>query len=337
MELTTKDIIDRDYPADWEPILPMPPIKENPIYSELPANDLDPVYTDPVVYLDPVKTLKPDLLTNYSGIVLDYNTGHPVPNATVELYSNGSRLNTTKANYSGEFSFASPAGDTLIISSAEYETDSTRAGVYENQNFYIAQLTRNIKTIDPVILPPGTTKKNNTWLWIAAAAAVVASQQKKQVGKIDTGSVMAVGLGAVFFLGLDTIKKILLELGIGQTQEGQDYDNQVSNPGSFWSPSFWKTGGANTKILTEATCIRINDQIVNAFSMWNDNEAAVIAAFKQMTTQSQLSYFAERFASYQGMDLLKWLKGSDVWPDDRLSVKEISIITDYFKALPKYR
>lgn len=336
MDLTTNDIV-KDYGQDYPPVeyLPLPPVKINPVIE--PVQTFDPgVKTDPVQTMDPVN-VRPDVVSNYSGIVLDYNTGNPVPYVTVELYSNGSKVNATKANALGEFSFTSQYGDTIYFSSAEYESDSVKASIYENQNFNIAELRRNVKTIDPVVLPPGTTKKNNSWLWLAAAAAVVVSQQKKQVGKIDTGSVVAVGVGALMFIGLDTIKKFLLELGIGQTKEGQDYDDQVSDPGSFWSPGFWKTGGAGTKLLTEATCIRINDQIVNAFGMWNDNEAAVIAAFKQMQTQSQLSFFAEWFARVQGMDLLKWLKGSDIWPDDRLSVKEISIITDYFKGLPKYK
>jgi len=148
---------------------------------------------------------------------------------------------------------------------------------------------------------------------------------------------MMIGTGLFLFLGFDTLKKFLNELGFGQSQEGHEYDNEVSDPGSPWSPLFWKTGPAGTKLLTVAYCQQLAKEIDDCFSPWGDDEAAVTAIFKRFTTQSQLSFYVDWVNKNIGVDLLKWLKGSDVWPNDRLSVKEISVITEYIKSLPKYK
>lgn len=267
----------------------------------------------------------------YSGTVVN-EINEPVPGASIYLLLNGEKIAGVVADSNGNFSVTAQQQPTsIVISSTGYVAWEWTADPAQN----IYQLKIDVKDLDPVDLPPGK-KANYSWLALLLLIPLL-KEEKKKVGKIEMSTVLAIGAGLGIVLGFDTIVKILRELGIGQTKEGQDYDDQVSDPGSFWSPAFWKTGGAGTKILTNADVISINDQIINAFHWYNDDEAAVTAAFKRMHYQSQLSYFADWFAGYQGQDLLKWLKGSDIWPDDRLSVAHIAEITNYFKQLPKYR
>jgi len=298
-------------PKEFEELEPVSPLDE-PLFS-------DPIDNSPVLYKQ----------YTYSGQVVDqYNNG--IPGASVFLTVDGNKVAGQVADSKGYFSITVLSqADSIVISSAGYKPWQWPASFEQ----HVFELEPDVKDLDPVVIT--ADKKNYSWLLLLLLIPLL--KEEKKVGKIDLSTILAIAAGLGVVLGFDTIIKILRELGIGQTPEGHDYDDQVSDPGSFWSPAFWKTGPSGTLLLKQVDIISINDQIVDSFSIWGDNEAQVIAAFKRMKTQSQLSFFADWFAGYQGMDLLKWLKGSDIWPDDRLSVKEISVITNYFKQLPKYK
>lgn len=299
-----------------------------------------PILQDDVVLLPPPKDIFAANALPYSGIVLDSTDGNPVAGATVYILSNGVKVGGGMTGNDGAFYFEVQPSDRIEISHASYLPTAVKASIYQNENFYIAELKRNEKDLPPVLLPPGTpSKKSDLWFFLALGTAYAVEQSKKKtVGKIDVGTVTAVGLAAVMFIGLDTLKKFLLELGIGQTPEGNQYDENVSNPNSFWSPLFYQKAPAGSLLLTSASCQWLWDEINDSFGTFGDDEARIFAAFKGLKTQSQLSFFSWWVQQNKGVDLLKWLKGTDYGPfGDHLSVKEIAVITDYVKKLPKYK
>lgn len=272
-------------------------------------------------------------LTIFTGVVLDYDNGSPVAYATIQLFKDGNNTGATAADINGRFAIKAVAADTLQISSAGYQTNEVAADIYDGQNYSIIEMRKDVKEIDPVVLPPGT-RSNINWLWLLPVAYFVTKE--KAVGKIDTSTVLTVGLGVMLLKGFKLFDGILEGLGLSQSQAGHDYDEQVSNPNSFWSAAFWKAAPAGSKLLKTADMQNMKDAIEDAFGVFGDDEAKVIGVFKSLQTQSQLSFFADWFQQQTGNDLLKYLKGTDYWPNDHLSVQEISVITDYIKRLPKY-
>jgi len=138
---------------------------------------------------------------------------------------------------------------------------------------------------------------------------------------------------------LSSIDRIFQGLGISQSEAAASLEAMKRDPGSFWNGQYWRnvskrTPGGLVKILTNAAVNDLWASLNKAFGYFNDDETAVIAAFrKHIRTQTQLSYFSEWVAKNAGVDLLTWLEGSG-YPNDRLSAEEIDIITQYVKKLP---
>lgn len=144
--------------------------------------------------------------------------------------------------------------------------------------------------------------------------------------------------GAIFLFGFPLLKQTMEGLGIWRSKEEKNFDNQQSDPGSFWNPQFWRTGGDGTLLLTDAACNWLYNEIYDSFSLINDDESRIYAAFKTLRTQSQLSWFAHWVQTRKGMDLLDWLIGSKYGPvGDHLSAAEVYNITQYINKLPKYK
>jgi len=308
------------------------PTKETPIDIG-PTKDVLPIEGD--IY-PPGKLIA----IPYTGVVLDKQSGEPIPGASVYLYSAGSPIAGQATNSKGEFYLTTDIdGNQINISHASYKPSTVKAAIYRNENFYIAELERDEKELPPVKLPSGTSGNNNMWLLLLLAGAVLAvNSDKKKVGKIDMSTLLLIGAGGAMLLGFDTIKKLMESIGLWKSKDEKDFDENTSNPDSMWSPLFWTKGGTNTLILTNSFCNWLYDEIYDSFGVFNDDEARIYAAFKQLKTQSQLSYFSYWVQQNKGTDLLEWLIGGKYGPvGDHLSVSEIKVITDYVSKLPKYR
>lgn len=304
--------------GDFVPIRVLEPVKENPI---LPADDGGGGMVKFRAF-------------NYSGRVQDSVTGEPISGASVSLINGGQIIQRVFANNKGEFSVSMEGPAEIIeVTAAEY----TGWDFPASEQQHVFELERKVKDLPPVLLPGGGS---NSWLWLAllGGVAIYDQSQKKKVGAVDKNTVLVVGLGAALFMGFGVIKNILEGLGIFQSQDGKDYEDHLSDPGSFWSPEMWKKGPAGTLIITEAGCQHLFSEIYNSFSPFGDDEARIYAAFKTLKTQSQLSYFAWWVREKHGVDLLRWLHGGNVGPiGDNLSVAEIAVITDYFNKLPRWK
>lgn len=144
--------------------------------------------------------------------------------------------------------------------------------------------------------------------------------------------------GIITLVAFPMVRATMENLGLWQSKEGKDFDNQQTDPGSFWNPKFWESGPDGTLLLTEASCSWLYNEIYDSFNWYNDDESRIYAAFKALKTQSQLSYFSHWVQTRKGMDLLDWLIGGKYGPvGDHLSAAEVYNITEYISKLPKYK
>lgn len=154
--------------------------------------------------------------------------------------------------------------------------------------------------------------------------------------KIDKNTVITVGAIIGLLYGAKLLKNIFEFLGISQTQEGQNYEQNLSNANSYWNGQYWQKQGPGTRLIKEAGCEYLYNEIYDSFNWYDDNETRIYAAFKTIIkAKSQLSYFSWWLQTKKNMDLLRWLHGSNYGPfGDHLSVEEIQVIDDYVKTLP---
>lgn len=325
--------------SDWDEIGKMAPIDIGTDIQDGDVIVLPPIKDYPAD--GPVKDprdLEPKLpfrAWTYQGTVKDQVSGEPIPGATVAFFQGGAKIYQVIADSKGMFYVTiDEQPDTISITAAEFHPWSWPASEQQH-NF---ELERKVGELPPVLVP-GSGNNNNMLLLLLLGAVVISQTDgKKKVGKVDTSTVLTVGAGLALVVGFSTIKKLLESLGIFQSQDGKDYEDLLSDPGSFWNPGFWKAGPVGTLILTTGSCEWLYNEIYNSFSVWGDDENRIYAAFKQLKTQSQLSFFSDWVQSNKGTDLLRWLHGSNVGPvGDHLSVSEIAVITDYFKKLPKFK
>lgn len=285
--------------------------------------------------IDPDKDHEPIKfpVTFYYGEIKDKETGEPIPGATIEFIgSDGKLIYRKMSDANGYFEFSTEIQpETIVITATEFNGMKFPA----SSDQHLFNLVRIKKELEPVLVTSG--KKN--YLWIALLGLfIIAASSKKKIGKIDQKSILTIGLAVLMIFGFSTLKKFFEGLGIFQSKEGKEFDQEISDPGSFWNPGFWQKGGSGTLILTDAACEWLYNEIYNSFSIWGDDEKRIFSAFKTIKTQSQLSYFSYWLMQKKNIDLLKWLKGSDWGPvGDHLSVDEISVITTYIKQLPKYK
>jgi len=268
----------------------------------------------------------------YSGRVLNSTTGEAIPNATISLSAPVALLpQKTIADSNGYFSLnttIAPGSNVYVeISSAGYQTAVFPASQYQN----VFELEPNIITLPDVVV----TSENKFPWWIVLAAAPFVLKKQKKVGKVETGTVIAIGAGLFLLKGFGLFNDLLEAVGLQDSEETKALDASASNPASPWSPNFWKSGPTGTFLLTAAAMENMLSDLKSAFGWFNDDEAKAIAVFKQLKTQSQLSFFSDWFKLKEGADLLYWLRGTG-YPNDRLSDAETQQINAFILKLPKY-
>lgn len=192
---------------------------------------------------------------------------------------------------------------------------------------------------DPLVY---LTKTGNNFLPIALAGlALLAVTEDKKIGAANTGKNNLINAGLLIGGGYVLIKAIgiadnLLELlGLQKSVETRTLDFASTDPNSFWNPNFWRQFSNWNYALTANQARSIISQLKSAFSWFNDDEAAAIAALKQLKTQSNLSYISYVFSADEGKDFLTWLRG-DAYPNDRLSDAEIYDLHNYIAKLPTH-
>lgn len=266
-----------------------------------------------------------------AGIIEDSISGKELSGATISIVDAGGTVFKSIVSASdGYFSI----DDDRLYPGSQYGLYVSLAG-YEPVLIFPTQFDAGFRyELDRIY--DNTKEQKINWPLIIGVAglglAVFSSGKNKKVSGINPTAekilTNVVLIGGTYFL---IAKPLLTKLGILDSQDTIDLDNESTNSLSPWNPNFWKTGGANTLILTNSAALNLIRQINGAIDIFNDDEAAIIAAFRSLRTQSQLSYLASLYTyDDKPSDLFQTMR-------DVLSDAELNSINKYIMTLPKYR
>jgi hypothetical protein len=124
-------------------------------------------------------------------------------------------------------------------------------------------------------------------------------------------------------------------LGLTKSDNDELVQKLSVNTSSAWSPQFYKNAPKGSKLITKASAETLCDKITAAaglFLYMDTGEA--LAIFKNLKTQSQVSFLADIFQQKENYDLLQYLDDGNY--KIGLSDTGLKTITDYVSNLPKY-
>ncbi len=302
-----------------EPKYPIDLVIADPLSLDPPPPP--PVPIDPVV-IETIQNTKeiPTAMESYGNI---FANGGPVI-ASMKWYNirTGEIYATFESDHFHVWADTEIENVRLSIAAPGYQTQSLQAAQMKFQN-------------DVVLHKP-----INSALILAALIAFIAfaKKRKKEVGKVTTADVfpfMLIGGGVLAFV---LIKQVLETLGIWKDADEKELDQTATDPGSWWSPNFWKSKPANVSwsyVIDTATAIEWSKQIYDSFGAFNDCEECAIAVFKRCRTKANASFLADIFSQRYSEDLLTFLRGG-WWPQDRLSDSDVNTINNYVNQLPNF-
>jgi hypothetical protein len=292
-----------------------------------------------------------------TGKIVNATTMEPIPQASIRVVSKDHIYlgDGVAADNEGKFRLDSNflIGDNLLeISSVGFAT------VYispENFAMYnVLGLYTQAETLEAVTVTADKDKSNGLLLVGGALGlALIIGDNKKQKPAISGpgGAIVATSLlndpvikyvaigGAIIVLAnvFGIMEDILEALGLKKSKDSGELDETADNPQSWWSPTFYKSAPAGTRVLllSTASANAMAKAIYDAFGAFNDNEEQAIGIFKQLKTRSQGSFLVERFNQLYNSDLLTFLRGA-TWPEDRLSDSDVNTINQFVNKLPKY-
>lgn len=184
-------------------------------------------------------------------------------------------------------------------------------------------------------------EKSTVGLWFIGGIAVAtwliydAARKRKGVGALSQKDLVPIFWIAGGLIGLSIIRKILIALGIWEDPKSKKLDQASVDPNSAWSPAYWRRSQNYSYTISEAQAKAYAEQIYDAFGMFNDNEEQAIDVFHKMRTKANVSFLADIFSQVYQQDLLTFLRGG-VWPQDRLSDSDVTLINDYIANLPNF-
>ncbi len=137
------------------------------------------------------------------------------------------------------------------------------------------------------------------------------------------------------------INGILEGLGLKDSEEeirlNSDLENflrDTSNPTNPFSPAFYKNAPADSKLFKSAFADQLARQIYDSVGVFYDDPESALAAIKQCTTKSQVSFISDRFNVMFKKDLITWLDQKFDTNNQKRILREIY---SYAASLPKYK
>jgi hypothetical protein len=148
--------------------------------------------------------------------------------------------------------------------------------------------------------------------------------------KISTTDVLLIGGGLLAFTA---VKRILIAAGIAAGQGTQAASQLITDPNSYFKPSYYKrTGGS---LIRRADAERYARQIHSAFGIFQDDFNAIVAVFSRMPSKAAISFLADVFSQIYKEDLLTFLtNGGGLLPWDGLSDNQLKQLLALTNKLP---
>lgn len=324
-----------DYQSGSELLYPEllgPPIAANYDYLSIKTDPNQ--YANGGIVRTPPQIMETDLQV-YSGQVIDAASGQPVPNATVIFLYQGGQIGEAVANSQGIFSIKSGIQPDIIrISSVGYKTFD-----FPFSQSSLFELVQDVKTMQDVTVT--STKSNKAWLLLLLIPLVLAQKKKgiSTIGELKTTNVWPYLLIAAGILGWSIINKLLIKLGIFVSPEQKKVYEEISNPESAFSPSYWVNAPAGSRLITEANVQSYCYDIYHALGFWRDNFDTIFGIFQKLQTKSMVSYLADKFQQRYNVGLLGFLNDGNSTlslPWDGLTGSHLKQLIDYVSLLPNY-
>lgn len=281
-------------------------------------------------------------MAKITGQIINKRTRQPVPYATVSVIGvYGEDLGVSvAANSSGYFLIDSPYindVNALQFTSSGY-SPSVVDYLSDGDNITV-ELNENGQ-MQPVVITTTAVKKNATPLLLGLFLLMML-QKKKTVGATGGIDTKLLTWAIIAYFGINVGSKLLQKVGIFKSQADVNVEKEAVNPGSFWSPNFYKTlmQNNNVNLLTDAAVQQFISTIRDSFGFFTSDSNKAIGVFRQLNYQTQLSYLADKFQQQTGSDLLEYLRGQDGivgWLWNKLSSEDIDQITQYISKLPQF-
>lgn len=147
--------------------------------------------------------------------------------------------------------------------------------------------------------------------------------------KISTTDVLLIGGGLLAFTA---IKRLLIAGGIAAGPGTKSASQEITNPVSYWKPSYYKRYGG--LLITRAVAENYAKRIHDAFGIFQDDFNAIMGVFSQLKAKTQISFLADVFQQRYGEDLLTFLtNGGGILPWDGLSDKQLETLIAFTNKL----
>jgi len=148
--------------------------------------------------------------------------------------------------------------------------------------------------------------------------------------KISTTDVLLIGGGLLAFTA---VKRILIAAGIAAGQGTQAASQLITDPNSYFKPSYYKRSGGS--LIRRADAERYARQIHSAFGIFQDDFNAIVAVFSRMPSKAAISFLADVFSQIYKEDLLTFLtNGGGILPWDGLSDNQLKQLIALTNKLP---
>lgn len=123
--------------------------------------------------------------------------------------------------------------------------------------------------------------------------------------------------------------------GITKNEVVENIKKEASSNVSPFSPDFYKKAPAGSLLVTISFADDFILNIKSCFGFFYDDFSKCLSYFKQLKTQSQVSFICSRFFDTDKGDFLTYLLGES-FPQDRFSSTEVQTLVDFVYKLPKY-
>lgn len=148
---------------------------------------------------------------------------------------------------------------------------------------------------------------------------------------ITAKDVLYVGGALVAFT---LIRNVLIRAGIAAGPGSQSASTQITDPRSYWKPTFYRTQ-AGARLITRARAELFAKRIHDAFGIFQDDFNAVMSIFSQVPSKAAVSWLSDVFQQKYKQDLLTFLtNGGGILPWDGLSDAQLKQLLDLTNKLP---
>lgn len=101
-----------------------------------------------------------------------------------------------------------------------------------------------------------------------------------------------------------------------EAEKQKKITENATSTNSPFNPNFYKNK-PGAALITKAQALAYAEQIYDAVGLFNDNEAAIYAVFRQLKSKTQVSWLAANFYAEYGQDLYAFL--ADYLNDNELN------------------